>query len=202
MPIQYLKADRDVRGLVQTVMQRYHPALVFAEVRVDVLMARHVGDGDAPAVLLHGYPCAAIIGAQNAKARALGMGDVLITVDLVSWDSLDDRGRMALIDHELMHIEVLADGGGTLQVAKNEDNPDGPPDVFGRPSLDLNDRPRLKMRLHDWQIGGFNAIAHRWGDEALEVRNVHSFRDRRTGQYCWDFAVSEAEAREDQSDAA
>lgn len=46
---------------------------------------------------------------------------------------------------------------------------------------------KLKMRLHDWQLGGFIAIARRHGGHAPEVRAVRACVDDK-GQYFWDWS--------------
>lgn len=38
-------------------------------------------------------------------------------------------------------------------------------------------RPKLKMRLHDWQMGGFREIAQRYGSDALEVVEARKFEE-------------------------
>lgn len=187
MTVCYDVAGKEVRQLMDDVIAKYQHCLAYAEVKIDVLMAIDRSDfGDPtgqPALKLGGYPCAAIIKINPLKQRVLGLGDALITIDEYIWNDLTDEERMALLDHELEHLEVKRVGGGVLwydPFAKM---------VLGIASTDDAGRPRLSSRLHDWELGGFKTIARRWGENALEVQAVHACKDNKTGQYFWNFGV-------------
>jgi len=174
----YTKADEGVRLVVASAMGDYHGDLVEAGVRVSTLMVAEYDEesGDVLPTLKHqGYAAGATIKASSLKERALGIGDALLVIDTHTWDALDKAGRVALIDHELEHLQVLLDQGG------------------GGAKVDDLGRPKLKLRLHDWQMGGFTSIARRHGLSAPEVQAVRACRSE-SGQYCWDFegAVDEA----------
>lgn len=188
MGTTYEKAPQEIVKLVRSVMQEHHAALAYCEVRVDVLMADGGEDKNGikkPVLKLHGYPCAATVKIVSLKQRALGQGDALITIDQATWDGLDATERKGVIDHELLHLEVAAEGGGVVQV-----DPDTGA-IVGAPKYDDHERPRLKTKLHDWQLGGFRQIAQRYGEKALEVQCVRQCQDSTTGQYFWDFTPQE-----------
>ena len=149
----FCKADNETRAQVLDVMRRFHGDLTEAEVTVDVLWCDHGerDDTEQPALKLHGYPCAATIKRTAVKDRLLGMVDAVLTIDRSSWNNLDDDERLALLDHELRHLELVVDKVCQVQA-------------------DDAGRPKLRTRLHDWQLGGFHRIANRHGTKALEVQ--------------------------------
>lgn len=184
MPTVYEKADEEVRELIADVMRTHHPVLTCVGLRLDVLMAE-VRDGNGallsrPAVKAHGYEADAKIKAIPLDQRTAGLGDALLVIDAQRWGAMSAAQQRALIDHELYHLQVERDGGGFLEIGS-----DGRLD--GTPKLDDIDRPKLKLRLHDWQLGGFLDIARRHGDNAPEVRAAHAVRGD-GGQYVWDWA--------------
>lgn len=187
MATTYTKAPSAVLQLIQQVMHKHHPALAFAEVRVGALMARvedEHGNVVPGAVKLHGYECAATIKKLPVKQRVLGNPDALITIDEGTWKELDSLERHALIDHELTHLQVLRAGGGIVDYDPETET------CIGVPKLDAADRPCLRMKLHDWQLGGFESIARRYGIDALEVQALRSIVPvlmDEAGQLRWDF---------------
>lgn len=150
----YAKAPAEVRETIADVLRRFHGELLAAEVTVDALMVGHSGesaDPDTSAVKLHGYECAAVVRVTPLKQRARGIADAQIEIDSGTWQRLSAAERLALIDHELTHLELIRDREGLV---KGDDC----------------GRPRLKCRLHDWQLGGFRVIAVRHGAAALEAQ--------------------------------
>lgn len=184
MPTIYEKADEDVIELIAEVMREHHPVLTCVGLRLDVLMAE-VRDANGlllprPAIKAHGYEADAKIKATPLDQRTIGMGDALLVIDAQRWGLMSDEQQRALIDHELYHVQVEREGGGFLEIESDKR-------LNGTPKLDDIDRPKLKMRLHDWQLGGFLDIARRHGEHATEVRAARSVR-RDDGQYVWDWA--------------
>jgi hypothetical protein len=163
------KAPSEVVKLVRDVMLMHHEPLAEAGVTFDVLMASDIDeDGENHQALKHhGYPAAAVIKIVSLADRALDNADVRLTIDAATWDSANSAQRRALIDHELMHLVVVLND-------------------MKKPKLDDQNRPKLKMRLHDWQLGGFKDIAKRHGANAFEVQAVRACRDE-AGQFFWDF---------------
>lgn len=112
-------------------------------------------EGDAP-LKLHGYPCAAVVSVVPHKQRADKRADAEILIDQVWWDKANDRQRTALLDHEITHLEIHIDDHGFVK-------------------QDDQGRPKLRIRLHDWQLGGFRCIAERYGSDAPEVEMARQF---------------------------
>ena len=157
-------APGEVRAVLEDVLAEYHPELAEAGVTINLLFANSTGNG--PAVKLHGYPCAAVVKINGLKARVEGVMDATITIDGDAWPDWSTGQRKALIDHELYHLELAHD-------AKT-----------GNYKYDDAGRPKLKMRNHDWQMGGFDAIARRHGQAAFEVQAVRVLATER-GQMFW-----------------
>lgn len=149
MPTVYSMATEEVHGVLAAVMEQYHGGLHDAEVTVDCLFAYAAtdknGDPTGPALKKNNYPCVALIKVTNHKDRVKGAADVELCIDGLHWEELSYEERAALIDHELEHLEY--DG----------DRDDG-------------DRPKLKIRPHDREIGWFDAVVRRHGRAALECQ--------------------------------
>lgn len=157
MPV-YSKANRETHAFVNEVMAQYHGALIDAEVTVAVLFAGPTDaeheSGEGPPYLKHdGYPAAATVAITPVKWRTLGVADAVITIDRESWKPRGEAERTALVDHELHHLELAHDPEGNLR-------------------SDDAGRPKLKMRLHDVQIGGFTRIIERHGEHAVEAQQL------------------------------
>jgi len=92
------------------------------------------------------------------RQRGQGIADAVITLDEAAWRQASEAERMALIDHELVHLTIAKDKDG---LAKSDD--------LGR--------PKLKMRLHDVQVGWFLDVARRHGNAAPEVQAIRAARE-------------------------
>jgi hypothetical protein len=194
MSTTYEKAKKPIMDLLRAVMEKHHPILDHCEVSVDVLMARGAdkeGSGvPEPILKLHGYPAAAIVKIVPLKQRALGQGDALITIDDATWADFSEEKQCATLDHELEHIQVVADNGEGKAAGLVEFDVDGGR-IIGVPLSDDLGRPKLKLKLHDWHLEGFKTIAERYGEAALEVMSARSAVED-NGQYIWDWAVKKA----------
>lgn len=180
MPLTYEKASDELDSLVEDVAERWHRELVACELRIDTLLAR------GGAGLKHnGYPCAGTIKIVPLERRALGQGDALLTLNGATWDELSYEERLACVDHELEHLLVRAQKGTSPSGFIEIDEETGA--MVGQPAGDDLGRPKLAMRLHDWQLGGFTKIARRHCLASLEVQAVRACRDDR-GQLFWDWA--------------
>jgi hypothetical protein len=173
----YEKCGKDVHDIVETIKKAYHlKRLGFdkpGDVTVGCLFFRakrnDAGDIVGPPLRLHGYNAAAIIKVNALKLRAQGLPDAEITIDGDEWETLSAEQRNALIDHELEHLEGKRNKAGAI-------------------TRDDLDRPMLKLKLHDWQLGGFKVIAERHGIHALEVVNAQAFAVE-FGQLLFAFAL-------------
>ncbi len=82
--------------------------------------------------------------------RVAGKADADLKIDEENWNGLTDRQREALLHHELLHLEVKSDEEGHVQT-----------DDCGR--------PKLKIRPHDWEAGGFNQVAEAYREDSPEA---------------------------------
>ena len=162
-------STHEVHARIADLQKRYHPEHVEAGLKVDVVFVDiddRNADESTPALKLHGYPCDAVVRIVPLKQRAKGMGDAEIEIDLHRYDGMEEDERNALLDHELYHIEICRNRK-TKKIA-----------------LDTVARPKLSMRLHDRELGWFDAIAQRHGDASGEVQQARALFDR-AGQFYW-----------------
>lgn len=151
MPTTYTECDSDVRDLVDSLLVLWHRDLREADVTIKLMFAEN-DTGDA---LKHGgYPALAIAKINNLKSRCEGLDDCSITIDKRWWDEHDDdESRKALLDHELEHFIICRDDQGRIKT-------------------DDANRPKLRMKKHDFSIGGFFVIAKRHKQNAVEVGQI------------------------------
>lgn len=159
----YTHAPAAVDVLVGKVMEKYHGPLHEEGVTVAVLMVGPTtdanGNSSGPPLKRNGFPCCAIIKATGTKQRAAGLADVILEIDEDRWKQFSEAQQAALVDHELCH----------LQVAKDKD---------GQIIRDDQDRPRLRTRPHDAEIGWFDEVVRRHSEAALEWMGFHSLSKR------------------------
>lgn len=147
MPTIYRKADDDLANTVQEALQRYRSDLDEAGVTVETLTAH--GEADEPVLKLHGYSCAAVVSIKSLKDRAGSSADARIIVDDATWSDFTEAQRDATLHHELLHLLLVRNKAGAIE-------------------HDQAGRPKLKMRLHDVQLGAFREVVERHKEHAPE----------------------------------
>lgn len=167
-----VKHSEEALSLLDEVMGHHHGDLAGNEVTVGVLWA--VSDSEKPALSHHGYPAAAIVSINALKLRAQGMPDATIAISEAWWKGASDASREALIDHELYHLQVMRDRDGGVK-------------------LDDLGRPRLSMRKHDFEIGGFDRILERHGRAAVEAMAMAAQLDKPRQRTLFDLRAAPAE---------
>lgn len=162
-----LKEDGDAHEILRSVLEEFRPDLLQVQIKIDMLMAYPTLDKDGiptgPAVSHDGYPAYAKVKITSLVDRNLGVGDAVITLDGQHWKTLaespnGEARKRALLDHELYHLEIDRDKEGAIKA-----------DDIGR--------PKLKIRRHDWQIGGFREVAQRHGQHAYEQSQLKHMID-------------------------
>lgn len=168
----YSQASDDVLRTIERMRNEYHSP----DLDGVTVAALFVYDLEATEpVLMHGgYPAQAVCRITPIRDRALGVADVVIVVDRSNWLMLAGRQRDALIDHELNHIERVVDEDTEL------------------PKTDAVDRPKVRIRKHDFEIGVFAIIAERHGEASPEVRAVRQLLQA-TSQMAMDFSPAPAQ---------
>lgn len=143
--MKYDTVPQETLELIHSVLTEYHPDLCNNGVTVDALFAL----ADEKPLKVGGYPVIAFIKINSTKLRIKGLADCEITIDKQIWESLTERQKISLLDHELTHINVKKDKDG---VTKTDDC----------------NRPALSMRRHDYQLGWFREVANRHGENSTE----------------------------------
>lgn len=161
MPITYDPADKAVIDLASMVMKRHEPELHQAGVTFQILFARNSDHG--PSVKLHGYPCAATIKINSYKDRVKGMPDCTITIDEREWLDANARRRESLLYHEFHHLELVYTRPTKKRPGKSIKKDDA-------------GRPRLKMRLHDHQVGIFTEVIDQFGADSYDHDQIEGIR--------------------------
>jgi hypothetical protein len=153
MGTTYEACGDDVHKLVAKAMGEWHLELKASGVTIDAVFARKLDSDEnpVPAVTAHGSTAAAKIGITSLEDRARGLKDAKLTIDGHVWDGLSAQSRIALIDHELEHLNA------------------------GEERDDLG-RPKLKMSKHDYVLAGFLSIINRHGQNAIEHREMTRFQ--------------------------
>lgn len=167
MPVIYEKCGDDVHELARKVIEKWHPDLWEAGATVGCLFA---SCDDGPAVKLHGYPCIAKVRIVPYKERVKGSEDIEVIIDQEWWVKHHADERMAIMDHELTHPEPKRDKKS------------------GKIKQDDLGRPKLGMRLHDWEVTGFTEVAMRHKAASAEVQQGLKFINGPDGQMIMGFA--------------
>ena len=131
--------------MLDEAVRAYHPALAEAGVTFALTFT-------SPAPRHHGYPAHAVVRVNSVRDRVEGKADVGLVICEESWEGQTAEERLALMDHELTHLELALDRD------------------TGRPKADEAGRPRLKTRRHDFELGGFTEVVRRHKIAAPEAR--------------------------------
>jgi hypothetical protein len=167
----FSRAEKPVEDMAKEVLKTFdtHKPLVTIGLRIDFVEARaeldDEGHPSGPALKLHGVAALGIAKIIPPKDRALGRGDAEIAFDGDWWIEASDEQRRALLDHELHHLALVAD-------------------KFGNVKRDYLDRPKLRMRKHDFDFGWFSIIAVRHGVNSVECHQAKAIMDN-AGQFYW-----------------
>lgn len=150
MPTTYDDCTQDVLDIARDIMNRHYRDLLQAGVTVRYLFARNP---DGPAIKVHGVPAAASVKVNGLQHRKEGLTDCTVKICAEWWEQHDKLQCEALIDHELAHILVAFDENGAIEA-----------DDVGR--------PKIRLKPHDFEIGGFFDIVQRHGSNAVEAQAV------------------------------
>lgn len=159
--VEYEIAGDDVINLIAKVMDEYHATLKRYDVKVLTLMAFAPRDEEdnikRPAIRKNGVACAACIRVLSLKERLLKQCDAEMTIDGDTWEDLDEPKRIAVIDHELSHLDTVLDKNGEVK-------------------KDSLRRPKLRL-IHDNIVyWGNSEIAERHGANSLEYINAQNLK--------------------------
>jgi hypothetical protein len=158
-------ASEDVLISLEQMLKAHHD-----ELRKVKICSLFIYDDEEPnQVLMHqGYRAAAMVRICSLRERASGTADAVMVIDRACWLEMDKPQRDALVDHELMHLELVED------------------EQTGKTKYDSIGRPKLRLRKHDHQFGWFDAVALRHKEASIEVRQARELIAS-TGQLYFDF---------------
>jgi hypothetical protein len=154
MPITFDRCDDEVAERMRRMIGEFHTELRDAEVTIACLFARSDEEDGIPIKAPGGWPALASIRITPLDYRVLGVTDAVIKIDEVRYERLSEASRDALIDHELLHLEIQYEG-------------DGPGTPF---KTDDHGRPKLRIRQHQFEVCGFHDIIERHGEAAIELQ--------------------------------
>lgn len=167
----FIKCPKAVSDLALEILCEFptHKPLLDAKAQIAYVFAHGERDEDGnvvtPALKKNGVVALGIAKILGLKDRALGRGDAEVSIDGDWWEKASDEERRALLDHELHHFAVKASVQGVIETD------------------DLN-RPKLRIRKHDFEFGWFAIIAERHGESSLERQQAQSIMDA-AGQLFW-----------------
>ena len=155
---KFTEPDLFTKELLTEVITKYHEELGAVGVSISILMV-HPAENDkgekvSAALKLRGHPCDGISSITPIKYRAMGVSDAHIQLAADRWDEFTDKEKVALLDHELEHFIV----------SRNQK---------GDPIIDSMGRPKLKMKIHDVELGFFTSVAMR---HKMDSGEVHACR--------------------------
>jgi hypothetical protein len=181
MPTTYWKCDEDVEILAQGLIEEHYPDIHRLEGGLCIAFLFAESEDNAP-LKKGGWPCEALCRVVPTRDRAAGGADVQILLDAERWKDLSDRRRRGLLHHELHHIQLVD--------AKPVHKP-GEPERW-ECKLDTIGRPKVTIRPHDYEAGGFRLIAETYREDSPEVR-THKVVAGILEQSMFDFAMAPQE---------
>jgi hypothetical protein len=145
----YQKCDETVRELLGELLEQYRGDLQDAGATIELLFA--FGSDGKPALKSRGQIVLGRCKINSLQDRAEGKADATIVLDGNRWPHWPEQRRLAVLHHELTHIDTWERG-------------DGDRDDLGRPSL--------KIRYGDWDFDGFHQMIELYGAFSVESRNL------------------------------
>lgn len=151
----YTNATDDVYAMMDDAI-RHHPHLVENEVKIAIVMIAGYDKEDmlVPATKEHGAYSPGMVSLVKGKRRVNNQNDVEIFLDQHFVDHSPREKTVALIDHELEHVQMVLDRNGIVSVDET------------------TGRKKLKLKPDDWTLTGFLSVVRRHGDNANEAASV------------------------------
>jgi len=174
----YDAAPPEVEEYAADLRLKFHGQLDACGVRIHYIMARATrnedGDRVGVAIKLHGVRALAKVKINGLADRAEGKADATITIDGDEWPDWSEERRIAVIDHELQHVEVVFERDSQT-VWKTDDFERDSQTVWKTDDLG---RPVLRLRPHDFDVRGFDVIRARHGMASVEHEAVERLKVR------------------------
>lgn len=145
---KFKRCPSSVEHLAIQLFNKYDENAALSNIKIDYLFA--YGDRDdvtlaltSHAIVKNGRVVQGQCRKTSLKERALGHGDAEVMLDGDWWETANPDQQAALLDHELHHIVVTE-------------------------KTDDCERPIIKLRDHDFEVGWFRVIAERHGRNSGE----------------------------------
>lgn len=150
-------AGEEVYDLMRSVIEERFPEIraLEPELRICVLMASNDGEVFKPCLKHHGAAAVALVRKSKPQDRAQDGPDVYIEIDQNCWNERSERGRAAILAHEIRHIGFKRDKGGEVK-------------------RDIYERPVIRLLPDDWMLTGFRDVVEWYGEDAVEYQAVRS----------------------------
>lgn len=168
----FQKCDASVYKLANDIILKFdtHKPLGASGCKIDLVFAFCDRDEKSgrplnDALTKNGIRALGITRSIPLKDRALGRGDAEVALDGDWWKEVGAEEQEAMLDHELHHISIKCDKNGNIHYD------------------DLN-RPLIKIRKHDVEVGWFRVIAERHGSASIEQQQAKKIMDSQ-GQFYW-----------------
>lgn len=179
MPSTFKQKDEEQARALRRLLATAHKRLREAGVTVELIAAFGAVDREGnlttPAITDRERQVPGQCKITKLVHRVAGLPDVLILVDGDKWEEWTEEEQIAVVDHQLTHIEIVLDGI--------------------KPALDSHGRPKLKNRPHDHSHGWFDEVAERNGEHSQEVQQARRVVEECEQLYFAGMGVSdEAEA--------
>lgn len=141
-------AGLEVTRRMKRLLKKHHDDLTKSRARIDAIFVTTDGDGGNP---VRDKDILSIVHPAIVPARYRGgmKADAVLLIDREMWDELTDKQQDAWLDHGLTHLQAV--------ITENTVATDG------------NDRPKLRLRVHDVTLGFFSSVAKRHGENSPEV---------------------------------
>lgn len=157
--------NSDAMPIIKSLIGKHYPDLNEAEATFEVLEC-------TGGVMLHGRQVTDLVKVRKLEDRAAGSPDVRFVLDSDDWKNADKKRRAAILDHALCHLEVVRDKEGRIK------------------SDDVG-RPRIRMKLHDFEVAGFYDVMRRHKDQAVEAQHLAYFSAQVKKQAEFDWVAAE-----------
>jgi hypothetical protein len=170
----YKMPDKGDIGVLVTAMDQWHKELIAEEINVVLLM---VESATGHAITHAGHPVAAKVCIVSVRDHVYTGADAIIEIDAAHWADLTPKQALALIDHELTHLEIQRGAHGEGHTKRWDDG-----------------RAKLGARPDDWYLTGFAEVIKRHGDDAIEATALASTIHELSKQQVFNF-MREAPAK-------
>lgn len=148
-------AEQQVRPYVDRLLEQYHSEIAQAQVQIGLIFVSDFDkdENPIPAIKLHGAFAAGCISLINGVNAVFNPNQCQIQIDKLYWDNASEEVRLALVDHELEHLELVKDKNGITVT-------------------DDRNRAKIKLKPDDFVLTGFMSVVRRHGPHAVEAQSV------------------------------